>query len=123
MIAPTTWLAFLVTALVVAAAPGPTALLLVSYGLTLGRRGALLTVPAVMLGDVTAMALSLAGLGAIIASTEALFTLLKLAGAAYLFVLGIRMWRAPSPSPLAATTVATAPPRRGRAGRCGVTSI
>jgi threonine/homoserine/homoserine lactone efflux protein len=57
----------------------------------------------VALGDLTAMTVSLAGAGAVLATSATLFTLLKLAGAAYLVWLGIRLWRAdPSPEALAA---------------------
>lgn len=98
MIDPTTWIAFIATAALVAATPGPTAMLLVSYGLSLGRRGAWLTVPAVIAGDLTAMVLSLAGLGALLAASANLFTVLKWIGAAYLIVLGVGMWRATASS-------------------------
>lgn len=93
VIAPHTWLAFAATAAAVAVTPGPTAMLLVSYGLALGPRGARLTVPAVVAGDLTAMVLSLAGLGAVLAASAEVFTVLKWAGAIYLIVLGIRLWR------------------------------
>lgn len=96
LIAPHTWLAFAATAAAVAVTPGPTAMLLVSYGLALGPGGARLTVPAVVVGDLTAMALSLLGLGAVLAASSEVFTLLKWLGGAYLIVLGIRMWRAKS---------------------------
>jgi threonine/homoserine/homoserine lactone efflux protein len=52
-------------------------------------------VAGVALGDLTAMTLSLAGLGALLAASATLFTVLKFAGAAYLVWLGIKMWRAP----------------------------
>ncbi len=51
------------------------------------------TVPGVTLGDFTAMTLSLLGAGAILAASATLFTVLKLAGAAYLVWLGVQLWR------------------------------
>jgi threonine/homoserine/homoserine lactone efflux protein len=90
-----TWLAFVAASAVMLAIPGPTILLVISYSLGHGRRTALATVTGVTLGDFTAMTASLAGLGALLATSSALFTILKLAGAAYLMFLGIKLWRAP----------------------------
>ena len=58
------------------------------------------------MGDLTAISLSCAGLGAVLATSATLFTLLKLAGAAYLFWLGVKMWRT---SPTDPTTAPSAP--------------
>jgi threonine/homoserine/homoserine lactone efflux protein len=59
-------------------------------------------VPGVTLGDFAAMTVSLLGAGAILAASATLFTALKLAGAAYLIWLGIKLWRAnPGPDALA----------------------
>jgi threonine/homoserine/homoserine lactone efflux protein len=77
------------------AIPGPTILLVISYALGHGRRTALATVTGVTLGDFTAMTASLAGLGALLATSATLFTILKLIGAGYLMFLGIKLWRAP----------------------------
>ncbi len=88
------WVAFVVACTVVLAVPGPTVMLVVSYALGRGRASGWATVPGVTLGDFTAMTASLAGAGAILAASATLFTVLKLAGAAYLVWLGIRMWRA-----------------------------
>lgn len=90
-----TWLAFAATSAVMLAIPGPTILLVISYALGHGRRTALATVTGVTLGDFTAMTVSLAGLGALLATSAFLFTILKLIGAAYLMFLGIKLWRAP----------------------------
>ncbi len=97
--------AYLVATLIVLAIPGPTIMLVVSYALAQGRRTALASVTGVALGDATAATLSLAGLGAVLATSAALFTVLKWVGAAYLIWLGWKMWRT-SPAPL--QTVATA---------------
>nr|WP_221244482.1 LysE family translocator [Neoroseomonas alkaliterrae] len=77
------------------AIPGPTILLVIGQSLGAGRRAALPLVAGVALGDLTAMTLSLAGLGALLAASATLFTVLKFAGAAYLVWLGLRLWRAP----------------------------
>lgn len=92
---PETWIAFLATASVMLLIPGPTILLVIGQSLGGGRRAALPLVAGVAAGDLVAMSLSLAGLGALLATSAALFTALKWLGAAYLVYLGVRLWRAP----------------------------
>jgi threonine/homoserine/homoserine lactone efflux protein len=81
---------FLLTVYVLILIPGPSVLFVISRGVALGRRAALATV----LGNATGFALQLTlvsvGVGAIVARSEAVFTVLKLCGAAYLVFLGIR---------------------------------
>jgi len=89
------WAAFAAASAVLLAIPGPTILLVVSYALSHGRRYAAATVAGVALGDFTAMTASMLGLGALLATSATIFTLLKWAGAAYLIWLGIKLWRAP----------------------------
>ena len=89
-----TWFAFVLAASVLLAIPGPTVTLVVGYALGVGKRAAWATVLGVALGDFTAMTLSLAGLGAVLAASATLFTVLKWIGAAYLVYLGVRLWRA-----------------------------
>lgn len=89
------WLAFVAASSVLLAIPGPTILLVISYALSHGRRVATATVAGVALGDFTAMTASMLGLGALLATSAALFTVLKWMGAAYLIYLGIKLWRAP----------------------------
>ena len=95
-----TWLAFVAAAEALLIIPGPTVLLVISYALAQGKRSAWATVPGVAGGDFTAMALSLLGLGALLAASAELFIALKLAGAAYLIYLGIKVLRAPVPETL-----------------------
>jgi threonine/homoserine/homoserine lactone efflux protein len=93
------WLAFVAASAILLAIPGPTVLLVISYALGHGRHSAGATVAGVALGDFTAMTASMLGLGALLATSAAIFTMLKWIGAAYLIVLGIKLWRAPvSPS-------------------------
>lgn len=89
------WLAFVAASAVLLAIPGPTILLVISYALTHGRRVASATVAGTALGDFTAMTASMLGLGALLATSAMLFTILKWLGAAYLIYLGIKLWRAP----------------------------
>lgn len=89
-----TWLAFAAASSVLLVIPGPTVLLVVSYALGQGWRTALPMAIGVALGDFTAMTLSMLGLGALLATSATLFTILKWVGAAYLVYLGIKLWRA-----------------------------
>jgi threonine/homoserine/homoserine lactone efflux protein len=89
-----TYFAFTTATLVLLVVPGPTILLVVSYGLGQGWRAALPTAIGVALGDFTAMTLSLFGVGALLAASATLFTALKWTGAAYLIYLGFKLFRA-----------------------------
>lgn len=89
-----TWAAFAAASSVLLVIPGPTVLLVVSYALGQGWRTALPMAIGVALGDFTAMTLSMLGLGALLATSATLFTILKWIGAAYLVYLGIKLWRA-----------------------------
>lgn len=89
-----TWLAFTAATTVLLIIPGPTVLLVVSYALGQGLRTALPMALGVAIGDFTAMTLSMLGVGALLATSATLFTVLKWIGAAYLIWLGIKLWRA-----------------------------
>lgn len=86
-------LAFLVTALVVIVIPGPSVLFTVGRALTLGRRGALLTVVGNSIGVYLQVVLVAFGLGAIVERSVTVYTSIRLAGAAYLIYLGIQAIR------------------------------
>ncbi|MEO1017391.1 MAG: LysE family translocator [Pseudomonadota bacterium] len=91
------YVAYVLACLVILIIPGPTILLIVTYALREGRRAALWTVVGVGLGDLTALVMSLAGLGALLAISSELFTIVKWLGAAYLVYLGVKLWREYSP--------------------------
>ncbi len=82
--------AFLITAYVLILIPGPSVLFVVSRGVALGRRAALATVVGNVCGLLTQLLLVVVGLGSLLASSQTVFTVLKLTGAAYLVFLGIR---------------------------------
>ncbi len=90
-----TWLGFLAASAVMLVIPGPTILLVLQRALAGGRSAALPLVLGVAAGDLTAISLSLAGVGALLAASAALFTAVRYAGALYLIWLGIRLWRTP----------------------------
>jgi len=93
------YLAYVAATLVLLIIPGPTILLVVSYALSEGRRAALASTAGVVLGDLTAMVFSLAGLGALMAASALAFSIVKWIGAAYLVWLGIKMWRSRPQAP------------------------
>jgi len=87
------WFAFVVASAVLLVIPGPTILTVISYSLAHGRRANVPLVAAVALGDSTALALSLLGLGALLASSALWFSVVKTVGGLYLLYLGIRLLR------------------------------
>ena len=88
-----TWIAFAVASTALLIVPGPTITIVVSYALGVGRSSAWSTVSGAVVGDFTAMTLSLLGAGAVLAASAKLFTALKFVGAAYLIWLGVQLWR------------------------------
>ncbi|MGI8713627.1 MAG: LysE family translocator [Solirubrobacteraceae bacterium] len=85
--------AFLVTVYVLILIPGPSVLFTISRGVALGRRSALATVLGNTSGLVLQLILMAFGLGAVLARSETVYEVLKLAGAGYLVVLGVRAIR------------------------------
>ena len=88
------WAAFAAASSILLIIPGPTILLVVSYALGQGWRTALPMAVGVALGGFTAMTLSMLGIGALLAASATVFTVLKVIGAAYLVYLGIKLFRA-----------------------------
>ncbi len=96
---PWTWLTYVgvISALIIF--PGPVALLCTAHGLRFGRHRATATVLGGTLASLVMMTLSALGLGAILATSEAAFQVLKLAGGAYLIFLGLQAWLARPEAP------------------------
>jgi threonine/homoserine/homoserine lactone efflux protein len=104
--------AFTLACLVLVPIPGPSVLFVISRGVVLGRRAALATVLGNAAGlylQVVAVAL---GLGVVIERSAAVYTAVKLVGAAYLVWLGVRTFMARRS--LAASLDAPVPPKRNR---------
>jgi threonine/homoserine/homoserine lactone efflux protein len=112
-------IAFALASLALLLVPGPSVLFVVSRGVALGRRAALLSVVGNEAGlSVHIVAVAL-GLGAVVERSAVVFTALKLVGAAYLVYLGVQAIRRRR----ALATVldaATAPRNRRRLLRDGV---
>ena len=86
-------LAFAVAAFVLIIIPGPSVLFVVSRGVALGRRAALLSALGNEAGLFVHVVAVAVGLGAVVERSAADFTVLKLAGAASLVYLGIKAIR------------------------------
>jgi threonine/homoserine/homoserine lactone efflux protein len=86
-------LAFAAVAAVLIAVPGPSVLFTVSRAVTVGRRGALITVVGNELGLVVQVVAVAFGAGALVQRSAEVFTAIKLAGAVYLVYLGVQAIR------------------------------
>ncbi len=86
-------LSFAALAFALIIVPGPSVMFVISRGITLGRRGALETVAGNALGIYVQVAFVAFGLGAIVQRSAAVYSALKLAGAAYLIWLGAQTIR------------------------------
>ncbi len=84
---------FLITVYVLILIPGPSVVFTVSRGVALGRRAALATVLGNTAGLTTQLLVVVIGLGQVLADSQAVFTVMKLCGAAYLVYLGARSIR------------------------------
>jgi threonine/homoserine/homoserine lactone efflux protein len=83
------WSTFAVASLVIAIIPGPGVASIIGFAFSSGRRTALVSVAGMALGNATAVSVSLAGAGAILAASTTAFLFLKWLGAAYLVALGL----------------------------------
>ncbi|MFI7680204.1 LysE family translocator [Actinophytocola sp. NPDC049390] len=86
-------LAFALLSVVVVAVPGPSVLFTVGRALTVGRREALLTVVGNAIGVYLQVVAVAIGIGVIVERSAAVFTVIKLVGAAYLVYLGVQAIR------------------------------
>ena len=86
-------LAFAALSLVMIVIPGPSVLFTIGRALTVGRREALLTVVGNATGAYLQVVAVAFGVGVIVERSALVFTVIKLAGAAYLVYLGVRAIR------------------------------
>ena len=80
---------FVVAALALLVVPGPAVVYIVARSIHQGRRTGLASVVGIHVGTLVHIAAATLGLSALIASSAAAFTAVKIAGAAYLVGLGL----------------------------------
>lgn len=85
------WLAFVLASVVLLIIPGPTILTVISYSMSHGYKAKVPLILAVALGDSTALALSLLGLGVLLAESVFWFQVIKWVGGLYLLFLGVKL--------------------------------
>jgi threonine/homoserine/homoserine lactone efflux protein len=90
---PDRMVAFAGVAFLLIVVPGPSVLFVVGRALAQGRRAALTSVVGNTLGAYVLVAAVALGVGPVVERSVAVFTVLKLAGAAYLVYLGVRAVR------------------------------
>jgi len=88
-------LAFAAALAVAVAIPGPGIFAVVSCALGRGFREALALIVGIIIGDLFYFTLAVLGLAALARSLGGFFLVIKLAGAAYLVWLGLKLWRQP----------------------------
>jgi len=81
---------FCVASTALAVVPGPAVTYIVTHSIDKGRRAGLVSATGVATGGLVHVAAATVGLSALIASSAAAFTTVKLVGAAYLIAVGIR---------------------------------
>lgn len=89
------WLGFLLASMLIAVTPGPGAVISMSSGMRYGYLPALRAILGLQTAILAHLAIVAIGLGALLATSEAAFDLMKFGGAAYLVWLGIQKWRSP----------------------------
>lgn len=104
------WLAYLLTTTILSLSPGFGAITTMSTGISHGYRGAFTSIAGLQVGLAILIALVGVGLGALFSQSALAFVIVKWAGAAWLFWLGIQQWRTAGAIDLKA--VSTALPQR-----------
>lgn len=91
IVEPATLALFALAALAILAVPGPAVVYIVTRSIHQGRGAGLASVLGIHVGTIVHLTAATAGLSAILVSSAAAFTAVKLLGAAYLVVIGVRV--------------------------------
>lgn len=90
------WLVYLVASVGLALTPGPNGMLALTHGAMHGVRKTIGTISGGVLGFGLVIAMSMFGIGALLAASAQLLIAMKWIGGAYLVYLGIQIWRSPA---------------------------
>lgn len=88
------WLSFVLASVVLLIIPGPTILTVITYSLSHAVKARVPLILDVALGDSTALALSLLGLGVLLTESAFWFQTVKWAGGLYLLYLALQLFKA-----------------------------
>jgi threonine/homoserine/homoserine lactone efflux protein len=113
-------LAFVLASVLFIQVPGPSLLFTIGRALSVGRREALLSVVGNALGLLVQVLLVALGLGAVVAASATAYTVLKLAGAAWVVWLGVNAIRHRKDARVALAAGERTPERPGAAVRTGL---
>ena len=83
----------LVTMFVLSIVPGPSVFLVIVKSMTSNLSQGLVTIGGIVFANIIFILLVVYGVGALVASMDGLYVIIKLAGSAYLFWLGIKLLR------------------------------
>lgn len=89
------WILYVAASAGLSVTPGPNTLLALTHGALYGVRKTVFTSLGGAAGFALLMAISMAGLGALLTASPEAFAVSKWLGAAYLVYLGIKTWRSP----------------------------
>lgn len=90
------WLIYFVAVIGLTLTPGPNGLLALTHGAIYGSKRTIATIFGGSVGFATVIALSMFGIGALLAASAQLLIVMKFLGGAYLIWLGIQVWRSPA---------------------------
>ena len=102
-----TWITFVIAAMLIAISPGSGAVLSMTHGLAYGLKKASATVLGLQIGLLLVLVIAGAGVGSLLLASELAFNIVKTVGALYLIYLGVCQWRAKA-APMAGTGGVTA---------------
>lgn len=86
------WISFVLASMMLCFTPGPTVFVVMGQSLNHGKKSVIPLVSGVLTGDIIAMSISFAGLGALLATSATLFSAFKWIAAGYLIYLGLKAW-------------------------------
>ena len=93
MVEPSALAAFVLASFILVVVPGPSVLFVISRGVALGRKAAVLTVLGNEIGLFLQVLLVAAGVGALVEQSVLAYEVLRIAGAAYIVYLGVQAIR------------------------------